>query len=66
MANRNCGVRIVLDEMSDEDRDAFLALLAAPIAAAAVSRELESAKKQISYQTIYRHRVGNCSCEVSK
>ena len=58
-----CGVARVLDEMASEDRQALLALLAAPIPAASVSRELEAAGFKVSYQTVYRHRVRTCNCE---
>lgn len=58
-----CGVARVLEVMHDEDKYALKALLSAPIPAAAVARELESAGFKISYQTVYRHRVRTCSCE---
>jgi hypothetical protein len=60
---KGCGVARVYQAMTDEDKRAFKALLAAPIAAAAVSRELESAGFKVSYQIIYRHRTQSCSCE---
>lgn len=58
-----CGVARVLNAMSDNDVRALRALLAAPIAAQSVARELESAGFKISYQIVYRHRTGSCSCE---
>lgn len=58
-----CGIARVLEVMEEDDRQALLALLSAPIPAAAVSRELEAAKFKISYQTVYRHRVRTCNCE---
>ena len=59
-----CGVARVLEIMHANDKHALLALLSAPIPAAAVSRELEAAGFKVSYQTVYRHRVRTCSCEV--
>jgi hypothetical protein len=58
-----CGIARVYGAMTEEDKRALKALLAAPIAAAAVSRELESAGFTVSYQTVYRHRSQSCSCE---
>ena len=58
-----CGVAKILAVMHEIDRNALQALIAAPVAASAVSRELESAGFKISYQTIYRHRAQTCSCE---
>ena len=60
---RICGIARVYSAMTEEDVKALRALLAAPIAAAAVARELEAAKFKVSYQTVYRHRSGTCSCE---
>jgi Fe2+ or Zn2+ uptake regulation protein len=57
-----CGIAKVLTAMSEDDVKALLALLAAPISAKAVSRELQAAKYQVSYQTVYRHRAETCSC----
>jgi hypothetical protein len=57
-----CGIAKVLEAMSVEDKNALIALLSAPIAAAAVARELEAAKFKVSYQTVYRHRIQTCSC----
>lgn len=65
MANK-CGVARVYENMSEEDRKALRALLAAPpyiASAAAVSRELATAGYEVSYQTITRHRAGSCSCD---
>lgn len=61
-----CGIAKVLTAMTAEDGSALKALLNAPIPANAVSRELEAAGFVVSYQIIYRHRVGTCSCEDSK
>jgi hypothetical protein len=58
-----CGIAKVLSDMSDEDSRALIALLSAPISAKAVSLELSAAGYSVSYQTVYRHRAGTCSCE---
>lgn len=60
---RICGIARIYAAMTEEDVKALRALLAAPIAAAAVARELEAAKFKVSYQIVYRHRSGTCSCE---
>jgi len=59
----SCGVKRILNEMDDLDSKALLSLLDSPIAAIAVSRELQSAGYKIGYQVIYRHRVRTCSCD---
>ena len=51
--------------MTEEDRKALKALLAAPIPAAAVAREIEAAGFVVSYQIVYRHRTKTCSCEAT-
>jgi hypothetical protein len=61
-----CGVAKVLSDMASEDKRALLALLAAPIPATAVSRELEAAGYKTSYQTVYRHRTQSCSCDANE
>jgi len=58
-----CGVARVYAAMTEEDVKALRALLAAPIPATSVARELEAAGFKISYQMVYRHRAGTCSCE---
>jgi hypothetical protein len=60
-----CGIAKVLHVMPEEDVRALLALLAAPIPATAVSRELEAAGYKTSYQTVYRHRTQTCSCDAN-
>jgi len=60
-----CGIAKVLHVMPEEDVRALLALLAAPIAASAVSRELEAAGYKTSYQIVYRHRTQTCSCDAN-
>ena len=60
-----CGIARVNVAMTEEDRKALTALLAAPIPAAAVARELEAAGFVVSYQIVYRHRTRNCSCEAT-
>jgi hypothetical protein len=57
-----CGVAKVLAAMDDSDKRALDSLLAAPIPANNVARELEAAGFVVSYQTVYRHRVNTCSC----
>jgi hypothetical protein len=57
-----CGVARVYEAMTEEDVKALRALLAAPIPAIAVARELEAANFKISYQMVYRHRSNTCSC----
>lgn len=57
-----CGIAKVLSAMPDEDANALIALIAAPVSAKAVARELEAAKFRVSYQTVYRHRSRTCSC----
>lgn len=57
-----CGIAKVLSVMSEDDKRALLSLLAAPISAKAVSRELQAAKHFVSYQIVYRHRAETCSC----
>ena len=60
-----CGIAKVLADMVSEDKRALHALLAAPIPATAVSRELEAAGYKTSYQTVYRHRTQSCSCDAN-
>jgi len=60
-----CGIERVYRVMTEEDGRALRALMAAPIPAAAVARELEAAGFKTSYQMVYRHRVGSCSCEAN-
>lgn len=57
-----CGIAKVLALMSQEDKDALLALLNAPISGASISRELQSAGYVVSLQIVQRHRARTCSC----
>jgi hypothetical protein len=61
-----CGIAKVLFDMVSEDKRALNALLAAPIPATAVARELEAAGYKTSYQTVYRHRTQTCSCDTNE
>jgi hypothetical protein len=65
MVGQICGIARVSVAMTKVDRNALKALLAAPIPAAAVARELEAAGFVVSYQIVYRHRTQTCSCEAS-
>ena len=58
-----CGIARVMDELPTHRAKSLVSLLSAPIPAAAVARELEAAGQQVSYQTVYRHRTGQCSCD---
>ena len=65
MVGQICGIARVNSAMSEEDQKALKALLAAPIPAAAVAREIGAAGFSVSYQIVYRHRTQNCSCEAT-
>ena len=65
MVGQICGIARVSMAMTEEDRKALKALLAAPIPAAAVAREIEAAGFVVSYQIVYRHRTKTCSCEAT-
>lgn len=58
-----CGVRIVLDEMSDEQRELLAQALANPFASAVdIARAVDDLGFHVSDQTVARHRRKICRC----
>lgn len=58
-----CGVAKVLETLGEADRKTFLAALDNPaVEASTLSRALRNEGIRLGYQTINRHRRGDCWC----
>ena len=58
-----CSVRVLLDQLDDEDREALQKVLADhSITSVDIYRALTDAGHYVGAQTVARHRAGRCRC----
>lgn len=58
-----CGVEVLMNSLSDADREVFkVALATKSISTPALLRFLKDHGKEIGHNAVYKHRRGDCRC----
>ena len=62
-AGGTCGVRRLMDRLSESEQAELREALTAPVQSKALSKALSNRGHDLPPQTIGRHRRGDCTCD---